>query len=215
MGRCMGGVESVMSSKWPAQGAPWEGIKAMEAGEPATFGAGCYWGTEKYFARDFEAEHPGSILASSVGFMSPDAEAMKNPSYDAVCTGRTGHVEVVHLRFDNSKVEYEDLCRHLFTFHDPTTLNMQGNDRGTQYASVIFAHSEEQLDTANKVKAEVQQHLSNGKLAGAGFRGNSVTTAVVKATEYFSAEAYHQRYLEKQPGGYCNHRKRFSWKDLV
>lgn len=203
------------TTKWPAQGAPWQGIKGMAEGEPATFGAGCYWGTEKFYARDFEADHPGSILATSVGFMSPDAGAMQNPSYEAVCTGRTGHVEVVHLRFEPSKASYEDLCRHLFTFHDPTTMNAQGNDRGTQYASVIFAHSDEQMATANKVKAEVQALLAAGKLAGAGFRGGSVSTAVVKANEYYSAEEYHQRYLERQPGGYCNHRKRFSWNGLA
>jgi len=208
----MGGPIRV--EEWPVDQASWRSIKDMKEGEPATFGAGCYWGTEKFYARDFEAKHPGSILASAVGFMSPDPNAVANPTYTAVCTGMTSHVEVVHLRFNPEVASYEDLCRFLFTFHDPTTLNQQGNDRGTQYASVIFAHSEAQLETANKVKEEVQALLSAGKLAGAGFRGKEVTTQVVKANEYFNATRDHQRYLELQPGGYCNHRERFSWDQV-
>lgn len=97
----------------------------------ATFGAGCYWGTEKYFAKDFNAEFPGSILGTSVGFMHFTKSEEKSPSYDAVCSGMTGYVEVVHVLFDSSKCTFEDMCKFFFSFHDPTTKNQQGNDMGT------------------------------------------------------------------------------------
>ena len=87
----------------------------------ATLGAGCFWGTEKYIARDFAKEHPGSILGTSVGFMSPDPNGVENPSYEDVCEGTTGHVEVLHVLMDTSKGSYEDLIKFFFTFHDPTT----------------------------------------------------------------------------------------------
>ena len=110
----------------------------------ATFGAGCYWGTEKFFATDFAAMYPeGAILGTSVGFMSPNPKAMKNPSYSQVCSGSSGHVEVLHILYDSSLVSYEDMVKFFYTFHDPTTLNRQGNDRGTQYASIIFTHNDE------------------------------------------------------------------------
>jgi len=90
----------------------------------ATFGAGCYWGTEKYFANDFAKMYPeGAIKGTSVGFMSPDPKAMKNPNYMQVCSGATGHVEVLHILYDSSFVKYEDMVKFFFTFHDPTTLN--------------------------------------------------------------------------------------------
>lgn len=98
----------------------------------ATFGAGCYWGTEKFFATDFAAMYPkGAILGTSVGFMSPNPKAMKNPSYTQVCSGETGHVEVLHILYDSSIIKFEDMVKFFYTFHDPTTLNRQGNDRGT------------------------------------------------------------------------------------
>ena len=118
-------------------------MKNGEEGEEfATFGAGCYWGTEKYYAKNFSDKHPGAILGHSVGFMSPNSSAVANPSYRQVCAGNTTHVEVVHIRFDNRIVSYEELVKFFFTFHDPTTLNRQGNDKGDSYASVIFYHSE-------------------------------------------------------------------------
>ena len=87
----------------------------------ATLGAGCFWGTEKYIARDFEKMYPGSILGSSVGFMNPDPNGIDNPSYEEVCEGTTGHVEVLQVLLDTSKGSFEDLCKFFFTFHDPTT----------------------------------------------------------------------------------------------
>ena len=92
----------------------------------ATFGAGCFWGTEKFFAKDFVKSYPkGSILATSVGFMHPDTKVKSSPSYDTICDNQTGHIEVVHMLYDQSKVSYDDLCKFFFTFHDPTTRNQQ------------------------------------------------------------------------------------------
>jgi len=89
--------------------------------ELATFGAGCFWGTEKFFACNFAKLHPDCILGTSVGFMNPDPNAKPNPSYDEVCEGTTGHIEVVYILYDQSKASFEDLCKHFYTFHDPTT----------------------------------------------------------------------------------------------
>ncbi|KAL3934429.1 MAG: hypothetical protein SGARI_003385, partial [Bacillariaceae sp.] len=116
-------------------------------------GAGCYWGTEKYIVKDFQKKHPGCIETAKVGFMSPDPNAMKDPSYRQVCSGSTGHVEVLNIELSKeaSTAElFEDLIKFFFQFHDPTTLNRQGNDAGTQYASVIFCSSPEQKAIAQK-----------------------------------------------------------------
>ena len=87
----------------------------------ASFGAGCFWGTEKYFAKNFEKAYPGSIIGTSVGFMSPNPDAKTNPSYEEVCEGKTGHIEVVYIMYDQNKASFEEMCKHFFTFHDPTT----------------------------------------------------------------------------------------------
>eukprot|EP00992_Anisonema_acinus_P009026 TRINITY_DN5211_c0_g1_i1.p1 TRINITY_DN5211_c0_g1~~TRINITY_DN5211_c0_g1_i1.p1 ORF type:complete len:188 (+),score=30.33 TRINITY_DN5211_c0_g1_i1:42-566(+) len=173
--------------------------------ELATFGAGCYWGTEKFFVKDFQKRFPGSVNRVTVGFMGG---SMENPDYRSVCSGKTGHVEVAQVEFDASKARFEDLARFFFTFHDPTTLNRQGNDVGTQYASVIFYHSEEQKKSAETIKAELQTRLSAG---GLNFQASEVATEIRKADVFFPAHDEHQAYLEKNPGGYCNHGIRFQW----
>jgi len=89
--------------------------------ELATFGAGCYWGTEKYYVKNFQKLFPGAVLGSSVGFMSPHANAPEDPKYRAVCSGTTGHIEVLQMRFNNRIASYEEVVKFLFTFHDPTT----------------------------------------------------------------------------------------------
>ena len=99
--------------------------------ELATFGAGCYWGTEKYYAINFQKQNPKSLIGYAVGFMSPKTDAPENPKYKEVCGGDTTHVEVLQIKFDRNLVSYEDLVRFFFTFHDPTTKDKQGNDRGT------------------------------------------------------------------------------------
>ena len=145
-------------TNWSASGilgptpAKWNPTGSQEL---ATLGAGCFWGTEKYFANDFEKKHPGAVLGTSVGFMNPDPNAKPNPSYYSVCQGNTGHVEVLHMMFDNKVVSYEEVLKFFFMFHDPSTLDKQGNDSGSQYASAIFYHSKQQKQTAQKVKDKV------------------------------------------------------------
>ena len=99
--------------------------------ELATFGAGCYWGTERYMVNKLGEQYKGAVLGNAVGFMSPNKEAVANPKYRDVCSGTTGHVVVLQVRFDNTVISFEELAKFFFTFHDPTTLNKQGNDSGT------------------------------------------------------------------------------------
>ncbi|CAJ1950078.1 unnamed protein product [Cylindrotheca closterium] len=175
-------------------------------------GAGCYWGTEKYIVKDFQKKHPGCIKDAKVGFMSPDQDAMKNPSYRQVCSGSTGHVEVLNVEL-NDPALFEDLIRFFFTFHDPTTLNRQGNDAGTQYASVIFCSDEDQVKIATKVKEELQTLMDGGKVTS--YSEKTIKTGIVSYTDFYPAHEEHQEYLEKNPSGYCNHRYRFrDWPEL-
>ena len=109
----------------------------------ACFGAGCFWGTEKYFAQDFAKKFPESVIGTSVGFMNPDPKNSAYPSYEEVCEGNTGHIEVIFILYDMTKVHYEELVKFFFTFHDPTQQNRQVNDKGTQYASSIFYYTQE------------------------------------------------------------------------
>ena len=143
----------------------------------------------------------------------PSARA--NPSYEQVCSGTTGHVEVLHLKFDPSKASYEDLVRFFYSFHDPTTANRQGNDRGTQYASAIFYHSDEQRAAAERVTADLQARLASSslKFSGRPFAEAAISTSILQATQFYTAEEYHQQYLEKNENGYCNHGIRFKWSE--
>lgn len=179
--------------------------KAAGISTRACFGAGCYWGTENYFMHKFS--HPsGRILKGKVGFMgSPGAKA--NPSYREVCSGTTGHVEVYDLQFEGDEQFYEALCRFFFQFHDPTTMNQQGNDRGTQYASVTYCYDKKQMEVAQKVKSELQNLVNTGKVTG--FKQRNISTDIRAATTFYPAHAGHQNYLVDNPGGYCNHRIRF------
>jgi peptide-methionine (S)-S-oxide reductase len=173
----------------------------------ACFGAGCYWGTEKYFKINFARQmYPESMIKNTfVGFMGPEG-SKANPTYKEVCSGSTGHVEVYDFQYAGEDEMYEQLVRFFFQFHDPTTLNAQQNDVGTQYASVIYCYDKKQLDIANKVKAEVQEFLNQGKITT--YKEGAVTTAVLPATTFYQAHEEHQEYLMKNPNGYCNHRIR-------
>lgn len=177
-------------------------------------GAGCYWGTEKYIVKDFQAKFPNSIKEAKVGFMSPDPSAMKNPSYRQVCSGTTGHVEVLNVELNEPTPElFEALIQFFFSFHDPTTLNQQGNDVGTQYASVIFCGDSKQKEIANKVKTDLQAAMDSGKIST--YQSSQVTTGIVDYADFYPAHDEHQEYLAKNPLGYCNHRYRFrDWPEL-
>jgi len=172
---------------------------------PLLFLAGCYWGTEKFFIKDFN-KSGNKVLGGKVGFMHPNINGKKNPTYREVCTGSTGHVEVYDLTFDGNEQTYEDLVKHFFKFHDPTTVDRQGNDRGTQYASAIFVYDDKQFEIATKVKNELNELLKKKNL---GYQGNTAVTEIHKATTFYPAQDDHQEYLEKNPWGYCNHGYRF------
>jgi peptide-methionine (S)-S-oxide reductase len=146
--------------------------------EKATFGAGCFWGVEARFS-----EEPG-VVETAVGY---EGGAMANPTYRDVCSDGTGHAEVVELDFDPAKESFEDLVRLFFQLHDPTQLNRQGPDHGTQYRSVVFYHSPEQKEAAERVKQEMQKLI----------RG-TIVTSIEPAQKFYRAEDYHQKYLEKR-----------------
>ncbi|KAL0483600.1 peptide methionine sulfoxide reductase [Acrasis kona] len=159
--------------------------------QKVAFGAGCFWGTEKFFVKQFAK----AINQVKVGYMGGSS---KNPSYRDVCTGQTGHAEVLYLEYKPEEVKFEDLVEYFFRMHDPTTLNRQGNDQGTQYRSAIFYYTEEQKAAAEKVKKDI-----SSKVKG------EIVTEIAPASEFYVAEDYHQKYLENNPGGYCNHRLRW------
>ncbi len=152
--------------------------------EQAMFGAGCFWGVEARFA-----EVPG-VTETAVGYSGGH---YPNPTYRDVCTDETGHAEVVLLDFDPEKVSYEELVRLFFQLHDPTQLNRQGPDYGTQYRSAIFYFSPEQKATAERVKQAMQKLI----------RG-MIVTQIEPAQKFYRAEDYHQKYLEKRGVKSCH-----------
>ncbi|MCM5559681.1 peptide-methionine (S)-S-oxide reductase MsrA [Pleomorphomonas sp. JP5] len=154
----------------------------------AIFALGCFWGAERLFWRS-----PG-VYRTSVGYIGGFTE---NPTYEEVCSGRTGHAEAVEVVFDPSTISYADLVRLFFESHDPTQGMRQGNDVGTQYRSVIFVHDEAQRAVAELVRDAYAKALDQ---AG---RTAAITTTIEPAGPYYFAEDYHQQYLAKNPGGYC------------
>lgn len=154
--------------------------------EIATFGAGCFWGVEETFR-----VMPG-VLKTAVGYCGGTTE---NPSYEQVCSGVTDHAEVVQITFDPSKISYAQLLETFFRSHNPTTLNYQGPDFGSQYRSVIFFHSPEQEKQA---KAAIE------KESRSGMWNRPIVTQVVAAPPFYPAEDYHQQYLKKRGLGSCH-----------
>ena len=153
--------------------------------EKATFGAGCFWGVEKAFRRI------DGVTDAAVGYAGGTT---RNPTYENVCTGRTGHAEVVEVTFDPQRVGYDRLLEVFWACHDPTQLNRQGWDVGTQYRSVIFFHSPEQEKQAGE---SLQALQLSGK--GDGNPGDDkIVTEISPASDFWRAEEYHQRYVENQ-----------------
>ena len=188
------------------------GLASMSVNNRVSLGAGCFWGTEKFIKKDFQDVVTNSITWGKVGYMNPDANAKPNPGYRAVCTGTTGYVEVYDCKLSDAaanEADFEKLVKHFFSFHDPTTLNQQGDDRGTQYGSVIFCYDDKQMEIAERVKKEVQGLIDSNSITT--YKGNKVTTAILPATNFYEAEEDHQAYLEINPFGYCNHAYRFKW----
>jgi peptide-methionine (S)-S-oxide reductase len=153
--------------------------------EVATLGGGCFWCTEAIFS---ELLGVSSVLPGYSG------GTVANPSYEDVCTGTTGHAEVSQITFDMYEISFKDLLNVFFSTHDPTTLNRQGNDVGTQYRSVIFYHDDQQKETALQVIKELNSKLWKGK----------IVTEVAPFRAFYPAEEYHRNYFQRHPGeGYC------------
>ena len=152
----------------------------------ATFGAGCFWGVEEAFR-----PIPG-VIATAVGYLGGD---FLNPSYEDVCTGRTGHAEVVEVEYDPAVVGFDTLLDAFWKNHNPTTLNRQGPDIGTQYRSAIFYHDDEQ-------KAQAEQSKANWNASGS-FR-TPIVTEITPASTFYRAEEYHQKYLAKHGRSHCH-----------
>jgi peptide-methionine (S)-S-oxide reductase len=154
--------------------------------ETATIGGGCFWCTEAVFQ---ELEGVSRVQSGYTGGSIP------NPTYEQVCTGRTGHAEVIQITFDPTMISYADLLRVFFATHDPTTVNRQGNDVGPQYRSVVFPTNEEQARIAREVIAEINAR---------GIWGRPAVTTIEPLTAFYPAEAYHDDYYARNPNaGYC------------
>jgi peptide-methionine (S)-S-oxide reductase len=157
--------------------------------ELALFGLGCFWGAEKAFWN-----LPG-VISTQVGYA---AGVTPNPTYREVCTGQTGHNEVVRVAFDPRKTSFEAMLKAFWEGHDPTQGMRQGNDTGTQYRSGIYVYSPTQREAALSSKKAYEE-----KLRAAGY--SAITTEIIDAPAFYYAEDYHQQYLEKNPDGYCGH----------
>lgn len=158
----------------------------MMTEDKATFGAGCFWGVEAAYR-----QIPG-VLSTRVGYLGG---TMKNPTYRDVCTGRTGHAEVVEVTYDPARVSYDDLLTVFWENHDPTTLNRQGPDVGAQYRSAIFYQNEAQRVAAEASKEEHEK---------SGHYRRPIVTEITPASEFYEAEDYHQQYLEKRGLSTCH-----------
>lgn len=152
--------------------------------DKAIFAAGCFWGVQYYFD-----QVPG-VLKTTVGYTGGHTD---NPTYEEVCTHKTGHAEALLIEFDPNQVSYETLCRQFFRMHDPTQLNRQGPDVGDSYRSAIFCFNKDQLETAEQVKFELEPKFDK-----------PIVTQIAPATRFYEAEDYHQKYTEKTGRGMCH-----------
>jgi peptide-methionine (S)-S-oxide reductase len=157
------------------------------ATEKATFAAGCFWGVEEAFRK------MKGVISTRVGYMGG---TLQNPTYEQVSTGITGHAEAVEVIYDPDQVDYKELLDLFWKIHDPTQVNRQGPDIGTNYRSVIFYHSPQQKEEAEASKA---------RLAASGHYRKPIATEIVPATTFWRAEDYHQRYFERRGGGNCQY----------
>jgi peptide-methionine (S)-S-oxide reductase len=158
-----------------------------ESVQQATFGAGCFWGVEEAFRT------VDGVLSTATGYMGG---SIRNPTYEQVCTGETGHTEVVQVTFDPARISYQQLLDIFWSIHDPTQLNRQGPDIGLNYRSVIFYHNAEQATIARQSKDAIGH---SGR-----FGSGTIVTQILPAGEFYRAEEYHQQYFAKQGGGSCH-----------
>lgn len=162
--------------------------------ETAILAGGCFWGMEELFSK------VSGVIKTNVGYTGG---VIENPTYSLVSTGLTGHAEAIEVIFDPQKISYEKILKFFFTIHDPTTLNRQQNDVGTQYRSQIFYLNDTQKKIAESVILQAEK---------SGVFKKKITTLITKAEKFYLAEAYHQNYLEKNPYGYTCHHVRNEWK---
>jgi len=162
-------------------------MEVPEGFEVAIFAMGCYWGVERLF---WQLPGVWMTMVGNAGGYTP------NPTYEEVCSGRTGHAEAVRITFDPAAISYDELLKAFWEGHDPTQGMRQGNDRGTQYRSAIYWTSEAQRDAA-----EASRDAFSARLRAAGY--GAITTEIVEAGPFYWAEDYHQQYLSKNPNGYC------------
>ena len=160
--------------------------------EKATFGAGCFWGVEAAFRQ------VKGVISTAVGYSGGHTP---NATYKDVCSGKTGHAEVVQVEYDPAQVSYDDLLKVFWENHDPTTMNRQGPDVGTQYRSAIFFHTPEQEAAARASKEKAQANFKN-----------KIVTEITPASEFWRAEDYHQQYLEKRGLAHCSIRIRLEFR---
>lgn len=159
-----------------------------EGSRKATVAAGCFWGVEHMFRKAFG--NGKGLLDARVGYVGGDTT---NPTYRAICSGRTGHAEALQVVYDPARVTYRQLLEFFFKMHDPTTKNRRGPDVGSQYRSAVFYHDDEQEKVARNVSDKVSKEW---------FKGGKIATEIIPAGEWYDAEAYHQSYLDHNPGGY-------------
>jgi len=167
---------------------PESSIASPEGSQKATIAAGCFWGVEHSYRKQFKGK---GLYDARVGYIGGDT---KSPSYRAVCSGRTGHAEALQVTFDPNQVTYRQLLEFFYKMHDPTTANSQGPDTGSQYRSAIFYHDSEQESIAREVTRKANEKWWKGK----------IVTEILPAGEWWDAEDYHQKYLEPEnsPNGY-------------
>lgn len=165
-------------------GMSWRNNFMENNNQKAIFAAGCFWGIQKSF------DSLDGVLETTVGYIGGKRE---NPSYEQVCIGATGHAEAIEIIFDSEKISYIDLLNHFFEIHDPTQIDRQGPDVGSQYRSEIFYTDSEQKETAENLKAKLNSEKFD----------NHIATAITSASEFYPAEEYHQKYLEKNGANHC------------
>ncbi|KAK0463151.1 peptide methionine sulfoxide reductase [Desarmillaria tabescens] len=199
----LGRLQALFSSK-PFDDSLYRAFGSMGAAtEIATFASGCFWGVEHIFLKHYPPSQGKGIIKTSVGYTG-GKEAFQNPGYRDVCSGETGHAEAVKIEFDPAIVKYDELVEFFYRTHDPTTVNRQGADTGTQYRSAIFTHSPEQEEVAKRVTEQMQaKHFTP--------KGKTIVTEILEAGPWWDAEEYHQLYLFKNPSGYQCPTHRLHW----
>ena len=180
-------TSSTMSFAEPATNGASSASTLPPGMQHATIAAGCFWGVEHLYRHHFARD---AVLDARVGYIGGDTS---NPSCRAVCSGRTGHAEALQMTFNPEKVSYRTLLEFFYKMHDPTTKDRQGPDTGSQYRSGIFFHGKEQEGVAREVTEKVGQQW---------WKSGRVVTEILPAGQWWDAEAYHQKYLDNNPGGY-------------